>query len=395
MDPARVSALLFVAACFAGPTSSSAQVSLKPDPLTVETKQHFPADLPIADRRTQWRVIWGVENHDAGAETLVIRGAWFSRKPNDPEVQVLGDVRLAEIFVPYYNGTGIFDISNHPGFKLADLTKDALGPTCLGLGRIFDRNGKSAAKGPVAVEVHDDHVRWMNTRDRVRRAHKLQIWGALSAENYRYIMLYEFNDDGSICVRLGATASNLLESNDDFTTHFHSGLWRINFELDDPAALKVSVVERKPKLLKTAIRPLATEADLIFKPKKFTRLRVESNRFKNNHDEPHFIGYELHPRLAGTGRFHRQDEKFTRSDFWVTRRNPQELKPRELPTYNNNESLKNVPVTIWHMAGVMHVARDEDFGPVGTHPDQGLAIISWVGFDLKPRNFFASTPLYP
>src|SRR5436309_15311303 len=89
--------------------------------------QHFPADGPAASRDTEWRVEWGIESHAGGSETLVIRNAWFSRALGDPVVHVLGDTRLADIFVPYFNGTRIYDISNYH-FRIVDLTPQALGP---------------------------------------------------------------------------------------------------------------------------------------------------------------------------------------------------------------------------------------------------------------------------
>src|SRR5204863_1290013 len=175
--------------------------------------QYFPADGPAASRDTQWRVEWGIESHAGGSETLVIRNAWFSRAPGDPEVHVLGDTRLADIFVPYFNGTRIYDISNF-SFRVVNLTRLALGPPCIRPGQICDRDGVQTQSGPIAIEVHDDSVRSMDTRYVVRRGQKLQIWCALNAANYRYVMLYEFGDDGVVGVRLGPTASNLFSSSD-------------------------------------------------------------------------------------------------------------------------------------------------------------------------------------
>jgi hypothetical protein len=41
-----------------------------------------------------------------------------------------------------------------------------------------------------------------------------------------------------------------------------------------------------------------------------------------------------------------------------------------------------------------HVPRDED-----GHKDMGLwkgvALVMWTGFDLRPRNFFDTTPFFP
>ncbi|MEW4566618.1 hypothetical protein AB1L88_02005 [Tautonia sp. JC769] len=356
-------------------------------------QQHFPADGPESAGETRWRIEWSIERHAGGSETLVIRNAWFSRAPGD-EVHVLGDTRVAEIFVPYHNGNRIYDISNF-GFRMVDLSPRDLGPMCITPGMICDRSGNQTQSGPVAVEVHDDSVRWMDTANRTRRGQKLEIWCALDAANYRYVMLYEFRDDGSIRARLGATASNLYSSNDDGTTHLHCPIWRINPVLGGRDQLLASEVGIDTNRLRTESRPIREESDFPFEPRRFTKLRVENPGGLNGHSPPNPIGYELIPTLSGTGRYFGLGEEFTRSDFWVTRGDLGELRPRDLPSYSNGEPLIDQPITLWHMAGALHIARDEDFGPVDYDSSDGLAIVAWAGFELKPRNLFSSTPLFP
>ena len=133
-----------------------------------------------------------------------------------------------------------------------------------------------AASGPVAIEVHDDlPAGW--TRSTASPGAEAPDWAALDAANYRYIMLYELGDDGTVGVRLGATASNLFSDNGDGTTHLHSGLWRISPVLDDDTALKVGVVELDTAAFRNVVRAISNEADEPFQPTKFTRIRVDSN----------------------------------------------------------------------------------------------------------------------
>ena len=131
-------------------------------------------------------------------------------------------------------------------------------------------------------------------------------------------MLYEFNDDGSVGVRLGATASNLFSDNGDGTTHLHSGLWRISPVLDDDTALKVGVVELDTAALRNVVRAISNEADEPFQP---TGSPGSGSRppYRNDHNPPNYLSYELVPCLSGTGRYHGVGEEFTRSDFWITR----------------------------------------------------------------------------
>ncbi|MFN0053561.1 MAG: hypothetical protein ACKV0T_15385 [Planctomycetales bacterium] len=110
--------------------------------------QHFPADKPVAAKQTGWRIVWDITNHAGGSEVLVIKEAWFQRSPAEPELKILGDSRLAEIFVPYNGGRRIYDISNYR-FPLVDLDASGLGPACVAAGVIYDRAGAPARLGPI------------------------------------------------------------------------------------------------------------------------------------------------------------------------------------------------------------------------------------------------------
>ena len=140
-------------------------------------------------------------------------------------------------------------------------------------------------------------------------------------------------------------------------------------------------------------------------PEEFTRLRVESTVEKNKHSPAHFIGYDLISAREGSARYFGVKEEFTQNDFWVTRASPGEMRPIDVPAYakgkkdkdgnDGPEDLDGQPITIWHQTALLHVARDEDFGPTNSDPAQGVALTVWAGCDLKPRNFFPKTPLYP
>ena len=202
-----------------GLTAASLVCALFATPLTAaEFSQHFPVTEPKAKMRTAWRVEWDVARHAGGSEILYIKGAWFKRGPKEPEIKVLGDCRLAECFVPYHNGHRIYDIVGN-NFDLEAISPDDLGPVCLGSPKVFDRKGvaisldelkgKKADSGVVALEYHDDYLRWRNRWDKSRRGQEVQLWAVLDATNYRYIIMYTFRDDGRIGFRLGATAHNL------------------------------------------------------------------------------------------------------------------------------------------------------------------------------------------
>ncbi len=156
-----------------------------------------------------------------------------------------------------------------------------------------------------------------------------------------------------------------------------------------------SHVELDTAALKSVTTPLNTEKRLSWDAGRFTRLRVESRVETNNHFPPHPISYDLVPVRMGNGHYFGEREKFTQHEFWVTKDRPGQIQPHRLDDYENAESLADSRFVIWHNAPMLHSARDEDFGLTGTNSGQGVAITTWAGFDLKPRNFFDKTPLYP
>lgn len=365
-----------------------------------QTMQTFPADQPVRQARTSWRVVWDITRHGGRSEILYIKEAYFRRSPQEPEIKVLGDCRLAEIFVPYANGTRIYDISGH-NFNLEPLTSKDLGPTCVAPPLLYNRDGAVSETGLVAHEVHDSHLRWKDAHGRSLRGQEMHLWSVLDGSNYRYIMLYIFRDDGQVSFRLGATAHNLFSKNDDGTTHLHAGCWRLNVELGKASQNYIQLARflSKPgQPPRNVVEPFNNnrEGGMVWKAEEFPRLRIESRVRFNGHNPPSKMGYELIAHRQGNPRLYGPGEEFTHRDIWVTRQDPQqaEIHYRDVPKYANNETL-NGPAIIWHQAAVLHSPRDEDFGRNGYSSNEGVAITTWAGFDLRPRNFFASTPLYP
>ena len=83
-------------------------------------------------------------------------------------------------------------------------------------------------------------------------------------------------------------------------------------------------------------------------------------------------------------------------DFWVTRTEPGFTSYIDVPQYaSQHRSLAGHPTTIWTCTPAIHVPRTEDFGTAdGTTSYMGVAITTWTGFTLKPRDLFDGTPLY-
>jgi Cu2+-containing amine oxidase len=51
-------------------------------------------------------------------------------------------------------------------------------------------------------------------------------------------------------------------------------------------------------------------------------------------------------------------------------------------------------VTLWHSSSGLHTPRAEDGVIPKAGPNNGMAIVYWTSFELRPRNLFVKTPLY-
>lgn len=339
-----------------------------------EVIQEFPVGESM---ETAWKVRWA----HAPGKGLYITGAWFKRTVGEDWMKVLHDARLADIFVPYHSGSPrFFDLTGF-NFGLVPATKADAG-YC---GEILD--------SVVVKEVRDRGVAWKNY-EMVHRGQELLLWATLGAGNYNYIMQYGFRDDGTISFRVGATAANLPGS--EFEAHMHDGLWRLDIDLNG-AAHDTALVTKHVESTKS---PKAIDLPMLFndgvegfadwEATKFTEVRVRDELKKNSHGRQ--ISYDLIPLRYGTAR---HQEPFFHHDFWVTRYHGSDLFYSELPNYvSDKELIANSDVVLWYISPVHHLPRNEDGEYVGDVWN-GVALVMWGGFDLRPRNLFDHTPFYP
>jgi primary-amine oxidase len=388
-------------------------IFLAPFASAAVVEQWFPAQFG-ADKKTAWRISWAYTHPEPNrpeSNVLYISKAEFKRSPDEDYITVASDLRLSEIFVPYANGERILDITDFE-FDLIEASLDDAGPACIIRPEKLD---KYAIK-----EVHDDGVRWRGNhegRERVLRGQKMVIWATLDAGNYRYMMEYGFHDDGTITCRLGATGHNLVTMSHGKEPHHHTGCWRIEMHLGDPRANQVKLVQFRQNPGDGGARVFESdvneglEGSALWIPSEFTTLRIENIANSNTHvgtdprvDPNNRIRFDVMPLRWGTGRTNGADdegERFTHFDFWVTVAKTdssgarQELTYRDVPDYVNGERLADQPIVIWHNSPVHHVPRVEDFGREGFDPRRGVALTMWGGFQLRPRNFFDKTPLFP
>jgi primary-amine oxidase len=365
---------------------------LQPEPPKKNDKtieQNFP---PNGAMETAWKVEWDTST----GYGLYIKSAWFKRGPQYDWLQVLGDARVSEIFVPYHRGSPRFwDVSYD--FGLSTMTAADAGPH----GKIHTSKSGSNNIPCVVEELKDRGVIWKSSEG-VRRGHSLVLWACLDAANYRYIMEYGFQDDGCITFRLGSTGRNY--SGSEWDPHLHNAYWRMEVNLggkDDKGKYHntAQLMERiEPLGEKVKAQTVHTkfnkgkEGWADWDAKKFTMVRVINTKMKNKRGE--YYSYDLMPARMGTSRHFGEDEECSQHDFWVTKANPKELNYQSLPKYCNNENIEDTNIVVWYSAPMHHEPRSED-GMIINDTLVGCTHVGWSTFTLRPSNIFDRTPLFP
>jgi Cu2+-containing amine oxidase len=374
-----LAALMGLAGFAAAPPEAPKKEVAPPAPLG-EVLQSFPSNDVM---KTAWKIHWATAN----GYGLHIQNAWFKRGAKDPWMQVLGDARLSEMFVPYHTGSPRFwDISYN--FALVKMTKEEAGPF-----------GKLLGDPPVVVqELRDRGVMWIDPYRGGRRGQTLLLWGVLDAANYRYIIEYGFQDDGTVTFRIGSTGRNY--GSREFEGHMHNGLWRVDVNLDGPFNNSVFVTEHiepdgEPGKVKSVMRPFnnGVEGFEDWDAAKFTALTITNDKKKNSRKMP--IAYDLVSMRMGNARHFGTNEECTRHDFWVTVNRKDEIYYPKVHEYAKKaEKIMNADVVLWHSTPGHHNPRSED-GQMQAGASLGATPVMWTGFDLLPRNVFDGTPHYP
>lgn len=375
--------------------------------------QYFPVDRAgqvASVKQSGWRISWTVlepDTHNYGGSAVwqfdsieFMKG--IREDGSEDWIKVLNNLAMAEMYVPYNDGeTAFFDIQSFQ-FGLIKVKPSYITQ----IGVVTSKQEDDY----VVSSVVSDGVRWLDIDDRIRHGQALRLWATMKAGNYSYVMSYTFTDAGKIRVRVGGTANNFKDlASGDFAadvnsgTHVHMGAWRMEFDLGNPQANQVNIIERavspQTGVGSVAVRPFngGQEGGEVWDNDKFTLLKVTNTETLNRHDPPRNVGYVL--KTVALGRL-RSQEAVTNYDFWVTRRqpdNPQrfapELKFVEVPVnVQTPEPIDGRGVVIWHNSSLQHIPRGEDFGPTGYLANAGAAPLSYSGFDLVPVHLWHKTP---
>jgi hypothetical protein len=365
---------------------------------------------------TAWKILWDVETANQannqgmkfgkGDRSLLfkIKKAYFKPGQDAEWIQVLEDAHPQEFYVPYYfRGTRFFDLKNVGSY--VPLSANEGGAVCQLL---------SSSKR-VMAELRDTGPAYKHG-DITRRGEELTLFANFGAANYTYMVEYGFRDDGGIVFRHSPTGYNFFPHFD--ASHMHGSYWRIGMKLGPDGnnetnevyavRLPTNPVEQGEKG-KLKVDDITRETFLDWNAQEFTRIRVTNPNYSivpEAKDRPALpISYDLVTYPQGVARHERfKDEKFTLHDYWITRHDSPEKMYVNLGSYfftpngDVNPKLQDLDkknVVLWHSSSALHTPRSEDGIIGGNNRINGQAMIYWTTFELRPRNLFLRTPIYP
>jgi len=344
---------------------------------------------------------------------------------------------LAEMAIPYgsprpgHFRKNVFDIGEYGIGKLANSLE--LGCDCLGAihyldGWVSDINGDpSCIKNAICIHEEDHGILWKHwdfrtDRTEVRRARRLVISSISTVGNYEYGSYWYFYLDGTMELEIKATGiintvacipgspeKYGVEVSPGVVGQIHQHLFcaRLDMAVDGD---RNAVVE-----CDTVAEPMGPDnpyGNAFFVQE--TRLETEGGRQRkpeaerywkfinpgklNHVDRP--TAYKLEPshslQVFNDPNGHASQRMgFVRNHLWVTAYDPEERYPAGefvnqsdgsdgLPAYADQErSIDNADLVAWHVFGLHHQPRPEDF------PVQPVVT---TGFKLMPSGFFDRNP---
>jgi hypothetical protein len=390
-------------------------------PMTITPKsddKELVITFPTNEKKweTAWKILWDVETakqaNDQGLKfgprdrplLFKVKKAYFKPGQDAEWIQVLEDAHPQEFYVPYYfRGTRFFDLKNVGGYVPLSAKEGGAVSQLL-----------SSSKH-VMAELRDTGPAYKHG-DITRRGEELTLFANFGASNYTYMVEYGFRDDGGIVFRHSPTGYNFFAHFD--ASHMHGSYWRIGMKLGPDGNNETNEVysvrlptdpNEQGDKGKLKVDEITRETFLDWNPQEFTRIRVTNPNYSivpEAKDRPALpISYDLVTYPQGLARHERfNDEKFTLHDYWITRQDSPEKMYVNLGNYfftakgDLNPKLQDLDkknVVLWHSSAALHTPRSEDGIIGGNNRNNGQAMIYWTTFELRPRNLFLRTPIYP
>ncbi len=370
---------------------------------------------------TEWRACI----RDVGMKGLWVGPVDLRRESGDPWRRVLYEAGLAEIHVAYdqYTNGENNDLPDMRWGTQLPMTTDDAGPH----GALLTLPGASDPE--VVAEVRDRGPAWLckfagnattgaPPKYEVRRGEELLLWGVYDGGDYDNIIQYGLRDDGTMTFRTGATGYNNNDSSatgplsQTFEPHVHTGLWRVDIDLNGAAHDSAHLVEHfepapsgpnhNGKVIEGPFKG-GKEGLTYWNPYRFTSLTVE-DQTPNVHGNP--MGYSLVPIRTGSARHFGASQVWTHFDLGVTQYKNPHAGPKGwtqtwmwpddylLDDWQEGGSVIDTDLVLWHNTSSLHTPHDEDRAASPyTNELNGVTNIHWSGFDMEPHNLFNHNPL--
>ena len=376
----------------------------------------------------KWQLVVGFN----AREGLTLHDIRYDARP------VVYRASITEMVVPYgmpdkgHFRKHVFDIGEYGAGKLANSL--TLGCDCLGAIEYLDAHMNTmdgalmTIKNAVCIHEEDSGLLWKHTdfrtnRVEVRRARRLVLSSILTVGNYEYAFYWYLGLDGAIEHEIkttgiintaacppGKPGKYATEVSPGVAGHIHQHIFcaRLDMAIDGDAN---SVVEcnahretegphnrysngfyEEPTLLKTEL-----EACRRINPETMRYWKIINTNVRNQVGQP--TAYKLEAKhtitpLVHADSFSGRRAGFVQNHVWVTAFDPEERYPAGefinhssgggLPDYvAQNRSIENADIVLWHVFGIHHSVRSEDF------PVQPCVI---TGFKLMPSGFFDRNP---
>ena len=352
---------------------------------------------------------------------------------------ILYRASLGEMTVPYGDPSitqarkNAFDVGEYGVGTLANSLK--FGCDCLGEIRYFDAV-MANTRGEIfeiknAICLHEEdygilwkHTDWRTDQVEVRRSRRLVLSFIATVGNYEYGFFWYFYQDGTLqyevkLTGMMTTAALMLGEKPEYgielapqlyaPNHQHVFCVRMDMSID---GINNSVYEVDTEAVplgednpygnafraKSTLLSTEQEAQRLIDPFKARYWKIVNPSVHNRMGYP--VGYKLVHGENGLPFAHPEATVMKRGGYmskhlWVTPYDPQENFPagnypnqqaggEGLPLWTqSNESIENTDLVVWYTFNHNHIPRCEDW-PVMP--------VSYIGFMLKPVNFFDLNP---
>lgn len=409
---------------------------LRTDIKPLEIIQPEGASFEVSGHEIRWQK-WQMRIGFTPREGLVLYTVGYE---DQGQVRpILYRASLVEMTVPYGDISitqcrkNAFDVGEYGVGTMANSLK--LGCDCLGEIHYFDAV-MANTRGEIfeiknAICMHEEdygilwkHTDWRTDQVEVRRSRRLVLSFIATVGNYEYGFFWYFYQDGSIqyevkLTGMMTTAATIPGEKLEYGTELAPGLYAPNhqhvfcvrmdlsidgtnnsvYEVDtEPVPMGESNPYGNAFYAKSTLLKTELEAQRLIDPFKARYWKIVNPSKQNRMGYP--VGYKLVHGENGLPFAHPESSVMKRGGYmtkhlWVTSYDPEEQFPagnypnqhpggEGLPQWTQaNDSIENTDLVVWYTFNHNHIPRCEDW-PVMP--------VSYIGFMLKPVNFFDLNP---